>query len=96
MRGLEPPTFCIDRSEKPDAPVEQERSQFGLNMTLSSWREDGTFSGGWRPNLGADETVNVPYDIVAPPRVTPRSATPLYRSGGGPPGGRPRCLTRDV
>jgi len=26
--------------------------------------EDGnTFSGGWRPNPGADETVNVPYDI---------------------------------
>ena len=28
-----------------------------------SWREDGTFSGGWRPNPGADETVNVAYDI---------------------------------
>ena len=28
-----------------------------------SWREDGTFSGGWRPNPGADETVNVPYNI---------------------------------
>ena len=28
-----------------------------------SWREDGTFSGGWRPSPGADETVNVPYDI---------------------------------
>jgi hypothetical protein len=28
-----------------------------------AWREDGTFSGGWRPNPGADETVNVPYDI---------------------------------
>jgi hypothetical protein len=27
------------------------------------WREDGTFAGGWRPNPGADETVNVPYDI---------------------------------
>jgi hypothetical protein len=26
-------------------------------------REDGTFSGGWRPNPGADETVNPPYDI---------------------------------
>jgi hypothetical protein len=24
---------------------------------------DGTFSGGWRPNAGADETVNVPHDI---------------------------------
>jgi hypothetical protein len=29
----------------------------------ASWREDGTFSGGWRPNPGADETVNVPYDV---------------------------------
>jgi hypothetical protein len=28
-----------------------------------SWREDGTFSGGWHPNPGADESVNVPYDI---------------------------------
>jgi hypothetical protein len=28
------------------------------------WSDDGTtFSGGWRPNPGADETVNVPYDI---------------------------------
>jgi hypothetical protein len=27
------------------------------------WREDGTFSGGWRPNPGADESVNIPYDI---------------------------------
>jgi hypothetical protein len=28
------------------------------------WSHDGTtFSGGWRPNPGADETVNVPYDI---------------------------------
>jgi hypothetical protein len=25
--------------------------------------DGGTFSGGWRPNPGADETVNVPYDI---------------------------------
>jgi hypothetical protein len=26
--------------------------------------EDGeSFGGGWRPNPGADETVNVPYDI---------------------------------
>jgi Protein of unknown function (DUF1579) len=28
-----------------------------------SWNDDGTFSGGWRPNPGADETVNVAYDI---------------------------------
>jgi hypothetical protein len=30
---------------------------------IGSWREDGTFSGGWRPNTGTDETGNVPYDI---------------------------------
>jgi hypothetical protein len=35
-----------------------------LDATFTgSWREDGTFSGGWRSNPGADETVNVPYDI---------------------------------
>jgi Protein of unknown function (DUF1579) len=26
--------------------------------------KDGAFRGGWRPNPGADENVNVPYDIV--------------------------------
>jgi hypothetical protein len=35
-----------------------------LDATFTgSWLEDGTFSGGWRPKPGADETVNVPYDI---------------------------------
>jgi hypothetical protein len=29
------------------------------------WSADGeSFGGGWRPNPGADETANVPYDIV--------------------------------
>ena len=27
------------------------------------WEDDDTFGGGWRPNPGADETVNVAYDI---------------------------------
>lgn len=28
------------------------------------WSKDGeTFAGGWRPNPGADETINAPYDI---------------------------------
>ena len=28
--------------------------------------DDGkSFSGGWRPNPGADETVNIPYDVSA-------------------------------
>jgi hypothetical protein len=36
-----------------------------LDATFTgSFSEDGeSFSGGWRPNPGADETVNVPYDI---------------------------------
>jgi hypothetical protein len=35
-----------------------------LNATYQGvYRNDGTFAGGWRPNPGADETVNVPYDI---------------------------------
>ena len=35
-----------------------------LDATFTgSWRDDGTFSGGWRPSPGADESVNVPYDI---------------------------------
>ena len=29
-----------------------------------TWSEDGeSFSGGWRPNPGADETINVAYDV---------------------------------
>jgi hypothetical protein len=36
-----------------------------LDATFTgTWREEGTFAGGWRPNPGADETVNVPYDIA--------------------------------
>jgi hypothetical protein len=37
-----------------------------LNATFNGeMSEDGnTFSGGWRANPGADETVNVPYDIA--------------------------------
>ena len=36
-----------------------------LDATFTgAFSEDGdTFSGGWRPNPGADELVNVPYDI---------------------------------
>ena len=28
-----------------------------------AWHEDGSFAGGWRPNPGADQAVNVPYNI---------------------------------
>ena len=36
-----------------------------LDATFTGrFAEDGqSFGGGWRPNPGADETVNVPYDI---------------------------------
>jgi hypothetical protein len=34
--------------------------------------DDETFAGGWRPNPGADEAVNVPYDIAGR-RVRPSS-----------------------
>jgi hypothetical protein len=36
-----------------------------LNSTFEGrFSEDGeSFGGGWRPNPGADESVNVPYDI---------------------------------
>lgn len=33
-----------------------------FNREMSEDRN--TFSGGWRPNPGADETINVPYDIA--------------------------------
>ena len=37
-----------------------------LNATFrGTFGQDGkSFSGGWRPNPGADQTVNVPYDIA--------------------------------
>jgi hypothetical protein len=40
-------------------------SHGALDATFEgTFREDGNrFEGGWRPNPGADETVNVPYDI---------------------------------
>ena len=36
-----------------------------LDATFTGkWSKDGkSFGGGWRPNPGADETVNFPYDI---------------------------------
>ena len=36
-----------------------------LDATFTGqFSEDGeSFSGGWRPNPGADETINIPYDV---------------------------------
>lgn len=36
-----------------------------LDATFNgTYRDDGTFSGGWRPNDGADQQVNVAYDLT--------------------------------
>jgi hypothetical protein len=37
-----------------------------LNATFTGKfsKDDNNFSGGWRPNPGADETVNVAYDLT--------------------------------
>ncbi len=34
-----------------------------LDATFTGKWSGDDFSGGWRPNPGADETINVPYDI---------------------------------
>jgi hypothetical protein len=38
-----------------------------MNATFNGkFAADGnSFSGGWRPNPGADETINAPYDVTA-------------------------------
>jgi hypothetical protein len=39
-------------------------AEFLAGAVAGTQGADGeTFSGGWRPNPGADESVNVPYDI---------------------------------
>jgi hypothetical protein len=49
---------------QPDPELKRLGSDGPLDASFTgSWSEDGTFSGGWRPNPGADETVNVAYDI---------------------------------
>ena len=51
--GMQDDTLTISVSYSPlDATFEGKFSQDGKS-----------FSGGWRPNPGADEIVNVPYDI---------------------------------
>jgi hypothetical protein len=53
----------LDRLPVPVGRPGRHRDDRGVVRFTGSWREDGTFSDGWRPNPGADETVNVPYDI---------------------------------
>jgi hypothetical protein len=53
------------RWEVGDDTVKISVSYGPLDATFEgSWSEDGeSFGGGWRPNPGADDNVNVPYDI---------------------------------
>jgi hypothetical protein len=59
------PTPLPYRWEVEDDAVTISVSYGPLDATFKgAFGEDGqTFGGGWRPNPGADETVNVPYDI---------------------------------
>ena len=59
------PTPLPYRWEVGDDAVTISVSYGPLNAAFrGTFGQDGeTFSGGWRPNPGADETVNVPYDI---------------------------------
>lgn len=59
------PTPLPYRWEVRDGDVTISVSYGPLDATFTgAFSEHGdSFSGGWRPNPGADETVNVPYDI---------------------------------
>jgi hypothetical protein len=59
------PTPLPYRWEVGDGTVTISVSYGPLDATFNgAFSEDGnSFDGGWRPNPGADETVNVPYDI---------------------------------
>jgi hypothetical protein len=59
------PTPLPYRWEVDDDTVAISVSYGPLDATFKgAFSEDGrSFGGGWRPNPGADETVNVPYDI---------------------------------
>jgi hypothetical protein len=59
------PTPLPYRWEVGDDAVKISVTYGPLDATFEGkWSEDGqTFGGGWRPNPGANESVNVPYDI---------------------------------
>jgi hypothetical protein len=59
------PTPLPYRWEVSDDTVKITVSYGPLDATFKGkFSKDGeSFSGGWRPNPGADETINVPYDI---------------------------------
>ncbi len=59
------PTPLPYRWEVSDDTVKITVSYGPLDATFTGkFSKDGkNFSGGWRPNPGADETINVPYDI---------------------------------
>ena len=59
------PTPLPYRWEVDDETVKISVSYGPLDATFTgTFDEDGDgFRGGWRPNPGADESINVPYDI---------------------------------
>ena len=71
--GTFPSTVYSNLAPSP-LPYRWEVGEGSLKITVSygpldatftgRWSEDGeTFGGGWRPNPGADEAVNFPYDV---------------------------------
>jgi hypothetical protein len=68
------PSYVFSNLSPEPLPYEYEVKDGSIKITVSHGILDATFtgevgedgdsfSGGWRPNPGADETVNVPYDI---------------------------------
>jgi hypothetical protein len=49
--------------EGPDVKITVDYPPMDATFTGRFGDDGDTFSGGWRPNPGADETVNVPYDV---------------------------------
>jgi hypothetical protein len=48
-----------------DNLIHQARPPMDATFTGKFAPDGRSFSGGWRPNPGADETINAPYDITA-------------------------------
>jgi Protein of unknown function (DUF1579) len=68
------PSYVFSNLSPEPLPYEYDVKDGSMKITVSHGVLDATFtggvgddgdsfSGGWRPNPGADETVNVPYDI---------------------------------
>jgi hypothetical protein len=51
--------------EGDDLTISIKRPPMDATFTGKIAPDGSNFSGGWRPNPGADETINAPYDITA-------------------------------